>query len=63
VEVTDEGKRFIKQAPKPLQDHFIEQIRLMDPLEVNKILWAIDILADMLQIASAAEQKKTPSPK
>jgi len=35
----------------------------MDPLEVDKILWAIDILADMLQIASAAEQKKTPSPK
>ncbi|MEN8779824.1 MAG: MarR family transcriptional regulator [Desulfobacterales bacterium] len=63
VEITDEGKRFIKQAPKPLQDHFIEQIRLMDPLEVDKILWAIDILADMLQIASAAEQKKTPSPK
>jgi MarR family transcriptional regulator, organic hydroperoxide resistance regulator len=63
VEVTDEGKRFIKQAPKALQDHFIEQIRLMDPLEVDKILWAIGKLADMLQIASAAEQDKTPSPK
>ena len=45
-----------------IQDHFIEQIRLMDPLEVDKILWAIDILTDMLQIASVAEQKKTPSP-
>jgi DNA-binding MarR family transcriptional regulator len=63
VEVTDEGKRFIEKAPKPLQDHFIEQIRLMDPLEVDKILWAIGKLADMLQIASAAEQEQAPSPK
>ena len=63
VETTDEGKRFIEKAPKPLQDHFIEQIRLMDPLEVDKILWAIGKLADMLQIASAAEQEQTPSPK
>jgi DNA-binding MarR family transcriptional regulator len=63
VEVTEEGKGFIKQAPKALQDHFIEQIRLMDPLEVDKILWAIGKLADMLQIASAAEQEQTPSPK
>jgi hypothetical protein len=35
----------------------------MDPLEVDKILWAIGKLADMLQIASAAEQEKTPPPK
>ncbi|MFZ0610949.1 MAG: MarR family transcriptional regulator [Desulfobacterales bacterium] len=61
VEVTDKGNSFIKQAPTPLQEHFITQIRLMDPLEVDKILWAIDKLADMLQIASAAEQKTPPS--
>jgi DNA-binding MarR family transcriptional regulator len=63
VKVTEDGRNFIKQAPKPLQEHFIEQIRLMDPLEVDKILWAIDKLADMLQIASAAEQGKRPSAK
>lgn len=63
VEVTGEGRRFITQAPKPLQEHFIEQISRMDPLEVDKILWAIDTLADMLQVASAAEQKTMPSSK
>jgi hypothetical protein len=35
----------------------------MDPTEVDKILQAIDKLADMLQVASAAEQEKTPSGK
>ncbi len=63
VEVTETGKNFIKQAPKPLQAHFIEQISRMDPLEVDKILAVIDTLADMLQAASAAEQKTMPSPK
>ena len=61
VEVTEDGRNFIKQAPKPLQEHFIEQIRRMDPLEVDKILWAIHKLVDMLQVASAAEQAKRPA--
>ncbi|MFZ0243716.1 MAG: MarR family transcriptional regulator [Desulfobacterales bacterium] len=60
VEVTDKGRNFIKQAPKPLQEHFIEQVSRMDPLDVEKILWAIDTLADMLQVASAAEQAQMP---
>ncbi|SHF31913.1 DNA-binding transcriptional regulator, MarR family [Desulfacinum infernum DSM 9756] len=48
VEITDEGVEFIKNAPTPLQDTFVERLQQLGEEEVQSILWAIERLVQLL---------------
>lgn len=48
VEITDEGTRFIEEAPTPLQQQFIERLHAIDEEELQWILWAIEKLVVLL---------------
>jgi DNA-binding MarR family transcriptional regulator len=48
VEITDVGSRFIQSAPEPLQTRFIERLMQLDEEKVAMILWALEMLVDLL---------------
>jgi len=48
LEITGQGVSFIKKAPKPLQDQFIERLRALDDDKTTMILWSLEMLVDML---------------
>ena len=47
VEITDAGMQFIKEAPMPLQQRFIERLQRLDEEKITMILWALELLVDM----------------
>jgi len=48
VEITDNGIQFIKAAPMPLQQRFVERLQHLDEEKITMILWALEMLVDML---------------
>jgi DNA-binding MarR family transcriptional regulator len=48
VEITDAGIQFIKAAPMPLHQRFVERLQRLDEEKITMILWALEILVDML---------------
>lgn len=48
VEITEAGQAFIRNAPPPVQAHFVERLKAVETDEIEKLLWAIDQLAEML---------------
>ena len=48
VEITDKGTAFINEAPKPIQDKFMDRLLTLDEDKVALILWSLEMLVDML---------------
>jgi len=48
LEITEHGVNFIKKAPKPLQDQFIDRLNTLDEEKTTLILWSLEMLVDML---------------
>jgi DNA-binding MarR family transcriptional regulator len=48
LEITEAGIDFIKTAPTPLQERFIERLAELDEEKVTMILWSLEMLVDML---------------
>ena len=47
LEVTEQGINFIKKAPKPLQDQFIDRLKGLDEEKITLILWSLEMLVDL----------------
>ena len=48
IEITEQGIEFIKKAPKPLQDQFIDRLLALDEDKIGLILWSLEMLVDLL---------------
>ena len=48
VEITDQGIAFINEAPKPIQDQFMDRLLTLDEDKIALILWSLEMLVDML---------------
>jgi DNA-binding MarR family transcriptional regulator len=48
VEITDQGIAFINEAPKPIQDQFMDRLLTLDEDKIGLILWSLEMLVDML---------------
>jgi len=48
LEITEQGIEFLKKAPKPLQDQFIDRLKALDEEKITLILWSLEMLVDML---------------
>ena len=48
VEITDVGLEFIKNAPNPIQEGFLERLESLEEDKVTLLLWALELLVDML---------------
>lgn len=60
VEITEAGQAFIRNAPPPVQAHFVEQLKAVDADDIEKLLWAIDQLAEMLDSKRTDPDGDTP---
>jgi DNA-binding MarR family transcriptional regulator len=60
VEITESGVKFIKKAPKPLQDQFIGRLRTLDEEKTTLILWSLEMLVDMLGNKETKMEIPTP---
>jgi len=47
LEATEQGINFIKKAPKPLQDQFIDRLKGLDEEKITLILWSLEMLVDL----------------
>lgn len=54
MEVTEEGIKLIQKAPLPLQKRFFDRLKELGEEKITMILWALEILVDLLA------PKKTP---
>lgn len=48
VEITDQGIAFKNEAPKPIQDQFMDRLLTLDEDKIGLILWSLEMLVDML---------------
>jgi DNA-binding MarR family transcriptional regulator len=48
VEITDQGIAFINEAPKPIQDQFMDRLLTLDEDKIGLVLWSLEMLVDML---------------
>jgi DNA-binding MarR family transcriptional regulator len=48
LEVTKPGINFIRIAPKPLQDKFINRLTELEKEKITLIMWSLEMLVDML---------------
>jgi len=48
VEITDQGIAFINEAPKPIQDQFMDRLLTLDKDKIGLVLWSLEMLVDML---------------
>ncbi len=60
LEITEQGVNFIKKAPKPLQDRFIERLNTLDEEKTTLILWSLEMLVDMLGNKESKVELPTP---
>ena len=60
LEITDPGIGFIKTAPKPLQDQFIDRLKALDEEKITLILWSLEMLVDMLGNKDTTMEIPTP---
>ena len=54
VEITEDGLEFIKNAPNPIQEGFLERLESLEEENVALLLWALEQLVDMLGTDSPA---------
>ena len=48
IEISGQGIKFLKKAPKPLQDRFMDRLKALDEEKITLILWSLEMLVDML---------------
>jgi len=60
IEITEQGVAFIKKAPEPLQDQFIERLGALDEKKRTLILWSLEMLVDMLGTKESKMEIPTP---
>ncbi len=48
LEVTELGISFVKVAPRPLQDKFINRLTRLEKEKITLIMWSLEMLVDML---------------
>jgi len=48
LEITEGGLEFIKNAPNPIQEKFLVRLESLEEEKVTLLLWALDLLVDML---------------
>ncbi|WP_083914587.1 MarR family winged helix-turn-helix transcriptional regulator [Alkalispirochaeta alkalica] len=48
LRLTDKGKAFLQEIPSPVPRRFIEGMERYTPAEVERILWAVDQIAGLL---------------
>jgi len=60
IEITGQGVKFIKKAPKPLQDQFIDRFSTLDEEKTTLILWSLEMLVDMLGSKESKVEIPTP---
>jgi len=60
VEITDQGIKFINQAPKPIKDQFVDRIISLDEEKIALILWSLEMLVDMLGNEDSTIKIPTP---
>jgi DNA-binding MarR family transcriptional regulator len=60
LEVTEPGICFIKKAPKPLQDKFINRLNKLEKEKVTLIMWSLEMLVDMLSDKETKTELPTP---
>ena len=48
VEITEDGSEFIKNAPNPIQEGFLERLESLGEEKVALLLWSLELLVDML---------------
>ena len=60
IEITEEGIKFIKKAPKPIQDQFMDRLIALDEDKIALILWSLEMLVDMLGSKTTTMEILTP---
>lgn len=60
VEITEEGLKFIEDAPTPIHHQFIEKLENMEQEDVSMILWGLELLVDMLGQANPSSPATRP---
>jgi DNA-binding MarR family transcriptional regulator len=60
IEITGQGLEFIKKAPKPIQDQFMDRLVALDADKIALILWSLEILVDMLGTQDGIMRIPTP---
>ena len=60
LEITEQGINFIKKAPKPLQDQFIDRLKGLDEEKITLILWSLEMLVDMFGKKETKMEIPTP---
>ena len=60
IEITKQGIEFIKKAPKPIQDQFMDRLLTLDEDKIALILWSLEMLVDMLGSKDNALQNPMP---
>lgn len=60
VEMTEQGIKFINQAPKPINDQFMDRIISLDEKKIALILWSLEMLIDMLGNGDSTMKILTP---
>jgi hypothetical protein len=48
VVITPEGIDFLKRTPPPIQENLIQGLQDMSQEDIEKILWSIDTIVDLL---------------
>lgn len=49
LQMTDKGVQFLKEIPTPVPEQFVHGINNFSPEEVDRIVWSVDQLADLLK--------------
>ncbi|MEH0018562.1 MAG: MarR family transcriptional regulator [Desulfobacter sp.] len=60
VEITEQGLKFIEDAPTPIHHQFIEKLEQMKSEDVSMILWGLELLVDMLGRANTSDAATQP---
>ena len=60
LEITEQGITFLKKAPKPLQDQFMDRLKALDEEKITLILWSLEMLVDMLGNQESKMEILTP---
>jgi DNA-binding MarR family transcriptional regulator len=60
IEITEQGIAFIKKAPKPIQDQFMDRLVALDEEKIALILWSLEMLVDMLGTKERTMEIPTP---
>ena len=60
IEITEQGIEFIKKAPKPIQDQFMDRLTALDEEKIALILWSLEMLVDMLGSKKITMEIPTP---